>query len=120
MSNTVQNVLDKLSTVFETTEEMLNEWNGEGCLQFPALMASIAVKLNWDEKQVREADPLVRYYVRNNANWHVTRGAHGGIMRLSDKQKKEAAKQAKDALKSQMKASIEAKTNPTTPVTDSE
>lgn len=120
MSNTVQNVLDKLSTVFTVTEEMLNDWSGEGCLQFPALMASIAVKLNWDEKQVREADPLVRYYVRNNPNWHVTRGAHGGIMRLSDKQNRESAKQAKDALKAQMKAAIEAQTTSTAPATDSE
>lgn len=121
--NKIQNALDKLSTVFEATEEMLNDWNGEGCLQFPALMASVAVKLGLNEKQVRETDPLVRFYVRNNPDWHVTRGAHGGIMRISDKKSKEDAKAAKAALKAQMKASIENKTAPNdtaTPATDSE
>ncbi len=118
--NTVQSVLDKLSTVFSVTEEILNDWNGEGCLQFPALMASVAVKLGLNEKQVRETDPLVRYYVRSNPNWHVTRGAHGGIMRVSDKKSKEDALAAKAALKAQMKAAIENKTASVTPATDSE
>lgn len=109
MSTTVQSVLDKLNNVFVVTEEMLNDWSGEGCLQFPALMASVAVKLNLDEKQIREIDPIVRYYVRNNPNWHVTRGAHGGIMRLTDKQTKDNAKAQKASLKAQMKAEIEKK-----------
>jgi hypothetical protein len=113
--NTVQDVLDKLSPVFQATEEMLNEWNGEGCLQFPVLMASVAVKLGLNEKQVRETDPLVRYYVRNNPNWYVTRGAHGGIMRVSDRKSKEDARAAKAALKAQMRAAIESKAAPDSP-----
>jgi hypothetical protein len=65
--------------------------------------------LNWDEKQLREADPFVRKYVRSHPDWHVTRGAHGGIMRASEKQKKEAAKAAKELASKQMKDAIEAK-----------
>ena len=113
MSNTVQAVLDKLAPLFQTTDEVLTEWasgQSEGNLQFPVLLGMMAVKLNWDEKQVRENDPLVRFYVRNNPEWYVTRGAHGGIMRATEKQKKEADKAAKEAARAQMKAAIEAKT----------
>lgn len=112
MSNTVQTVLDKLAPLFKTTDEVLTEWSAgksEGNLQFPVLLGMIAVKMNWDEKMLRENDPLVRYYVRNNPEWHVTRGAHGGIMRATDKQSKVAAKQAKDAIKAQLAAAIDAK-----------
>ena len=113
MSNTVQTVLDKLASLFQVTDEVLGEWangNKEGNLQFPILLGMIAVKLNWDEKQVRENDPLVRFYVRLNPEWYVTRGAHGGIMRATEFQKKETAKAAKAAAKAQMQAAIEAKT----------
>jgi hypothetical protein len=126
MSNTVQTVLDKLDPLFKTTDEILTEWSAgksEGNLQFPVLLGMIAVKMNWDERQLRENDPLVRYYVRNNPEWHVTRGAHGGIMRATDKQNKVAAKAAKDAVKAQLVAAIDAKTASnvsTEPVVDSD
>lgn len=113
MSKTVQTVIDKLAPLFQTTDEVLTEWsNGksEGNLQFPVLLGMIAVKMNWDEKQLRENDPLVRFYVRNNPEWYVTRGAHGGIMRATDKQNKEAVKAAKEAVKAQLQAVINAKT----------
>jgi hypothetical protein len=109
MSKIVQDILDKLNPLFSATEEVLSEWTGEGNLQFPVLLGMMAVKLGWDEKQVRENDPLVRYYVRNNPDWYVTRGAHGGIMRATDKQKKEAVKLAKEAAKAQVQAAVEAK-----------
>ena len=111
MNNSTQTVLDELTNVYAITDLVLNEWKdkGKGNLQFPDLLGMIAVKLNWDEKQMREADPLVRYYVRKHPDWYVTRGAHGGIMRTEDKQKKEQAKTAKSSIKDQMKAAIEAK-----------
>lgn len=109
MSDVIQSVTEQLSAMFKATDEILNEWQGEGNLQFPNLMGMMAVKMNWNEKQVREADPIVRFYIRNNPEWYVTRGAHGGIMRATDRQKKEQVKAAKEALKQQMKATIEAK-----------
>lgn len=124
MSKTVQDVLDRLSPLFQATDDVLAAWNGEGNLQFPTLLGMMAVKLNWDEKQVRENDPLVRYYVRNNPDWYVTRGAHGGIMRSTEKQKKEQAKLAKEAAKAQVLAAVEAKvaaataSNNTSTITD--
>jgi len=109
MNEVIRATLDRLSDIFTVTDEVLNEWKSEGNLQFPVLLGMIAVKMNWDEKQVREADPLIRFYIRNNPDWHVTRGAHGGIMRSSDKQKKDVAKSNKDLIKKQMQAIIDAK-----------
>lgn len=108
-NDTIQKVLDELVPIFQAADTALNEWTGDGNLQFPVLLGMMAVKLNWDEKQVREADPLVRIYVRRHPDWFVTRGAHGGIMRSAEKQKKEAAKLAKDIAKKQMADAVEAK-----------
>lgn len=117
----IENVLKELTGLFQVTDQVINEWNGEGNLQFPVLLGMMAVKLNWDEKQVREADPFVRKYVRSHPDWYVTRGAHGGIMRASEKQKKEAAKAAKDLAKKQMKDAIEAQAaGQTTPAANSD
>lgn len=94
----------------EATEQVLSEWTGEGNLQFPQLVGMIAVKHNWSEKEVRDRDPIIRSYVRKHSNWHVTRGAHGGIMRATAKQAKDAAKAVKDTAKQAMRDAIEAKT----------
>jgi hypothetical protein len=107
MSNEIDDVLDLLKPLFTATDEVLSEWNGTGNLQFPILLGSLAAKLNWDEKQVRENDPLVRFYIRHHKDWHVTRGAHGGIMKMSEKQKKEAVKAAKESVKKQIQSAIE-------------
>lgn len=107
----------------EATEQALSEYTGEGNLQFPALVEMIALKYNWSEKDVRDRDPIIRSYVRKHKDWHVTRGAHGGIMRAAAKQAKDAAKNVKDVAKQQMRDAIEAKTaaqNAQTNNTDSE
>lgn len=115
MSDLIQSLTEQLTTMFKVTDEILGEWQGEGNLQFPNLMGMMAVKMNWNEKQVRENDPIIRFYIRNNPDWHVTRGAHGGIMRATERQKKEQVKLAKEALKQQMKSTIEAKIAANTP-----
>lgn len=107
MSDTTTKVFSQLSTIFSATEEALTQWQGEGNMQFPTLLGMLATKFAWTDKQVREIDPLIRYYVRNSDDWYVTRGAKGGIMRNSDKVKKQEALSAKEALKKQMKAKIE-------------
>lgn len=110
MSN-ISVVLDNLSEIFQTTEDTLSDWKGDGNLQFPALMGMLALKLNWTDKDMREADPLVRYYVRRHPDWYVTRGAHGGIQRMSEKLKKEAHKLAKEEAKRKMQEAIDAEVN---------
>jgi hypothetical protein len=109
MSDHIDTVLDNMVGIFNATDEVLNNWNGEGNLQFPALFGLMAVKMGWGDKEVREADPIIRYYIRRHPEWHVTRGAHGGIMRISDKQKKEEAKTTKNSVKKQLQAALEAK-----------
>lgn len=112
MSDPIQIAMDRLTPIFKVVDEVLGEWSkdikSEGCLQFPVLMGMLAVKTDWTDKQARENDPFIRWYVRNHPEWHVTRGAHGGIMKAEDKQKKEAAKNAKLAAKADMKAALEA------------
>lgn len=103
-----QKVLNELSELFDVTDQALSEWTGEGNLQFPQLLLKMAVRLNWSDKQMREADPFVRKYVRSHPDWYVTRGAHGGIMRSSEKQKKEELRVAKETAKKQLQDQIEA------------
>jgi hypothetical protein len=108
MSDTINSNLETLRALFQKTDQVLSEWTGEGNLQVPILLGMMAVRFNWDEKQVRDYDPFVRYHVRNHPDWHVTRGAHGGIMRASEKQKKEAILLAKTIAKKQMVDALEA------------
>jgi len=105
--NNAKNVIDDFSIVFETIEDTLNDWTGDGNLQFPALMGMLALKLNWIDKDMREADPIVRYYVRRHPDWYVTRGAHGGIQRMTEKLKKDAQRQAKEDAKRKMQEAID-------------
>jgi hypothetical protein len=110
MSNdTIHNTLEDLRALYEHVEVVLSEWKGEGNLQFPTLFGMLASKLNWDEKAVRENDPIIRFYIRKHPEWHVTRGAHGGIQRVSDREKKLAAQKAKASHKEDLKAAIAAK-----------
>jgi hypothetical protein len=109
MSDTIETNLENIRALFTATDQFLSEWKEEGNLQIPELIKTMTRSLNWDEKTVRDNDPLIRYHVRHHPDWHVVRGAHGGIMRASDKQKKEAAKQAKDLAKQTMVAALEAR-----------
>jgi hypothetical protein len=109
MNRNIQTQIDELTPIWTATDEVLDDWKGEGCLQLPILMGMLAVKFNWSDKQMRENDPFVRRYLRHHDKWHVTRGAHGGIMKLSDKQKKDAEKEAKDLARKQVEAAVAAK-----------
>ena len=91
----VEKIFSEMEQLFDATDEALNEWTGEGNLQIPVLLGMVSLKLNLDEKQVRKADPFIREYVRNHPDWYVTRGAHGGIMKSAEKNKKEKAKAEK-------------------------
>jgi hypothetical protein len=104
----VQSFLGEQAPYLSVVEEILNEWTGEGCLQFPTLMGTVQLKMSWDEKTARAKEPIIREFVRNHSTWYVTRGAHGGIMRRAEKQKKEAEKAAKLQAKAELTAAIEA------------
>jgi hypothetical protein len=105
----IQSFLDSKISMLLAVDEFLSAWNGEGCLQFPNLLGSIQAKLGWDDKQLRANDPIIREYIRNHPDWYVTRGAHGGIMRMSEKQKKEELLAAKIKAKADLNAILDAK-----------
>lgn len=110
MNNTAkEKIMSEISELIDATDDALNNWTGDGNLQFPVLLGIIGTKQGWDERQARRADPFVREYVRNHPDWYVTRGAHGGIMKASDQQKKNAAKIAKETVKKQIQEVIDAK-----------
>ncbi len=104
-----ERLMAEFGSLFDATDEALSAWQGEGNLQFPHLLTTLTVKLKWDEKTMRENDPIVRKIVRSHPDWYVTRGAHGGIMRATEKQKKDAVKAAKDLAKKQLQEAIDAK-----------
>ena len=114
MSNptSIQSFLDSQVSYLLVVEEILNEWKGDGCLQFPNLMSTLIIKMDWQDKEgektARAKEPIIREYVRTHPDWHVTRGAHGGIMRASEKQKKEDARLAKEKAKAEVNAALEA------------
>lgn len=108
----IQSYLDSKIPMFQVVDEVLNDWTGEGCLQFPTLMGTVTAKLGWigkeGDKIARANEPIIRDYVRNHPDWYVTRGAHGGIMRASEKQKKEEARLAKEKARAELTAVLEA------------
>ena len=118
MSDAIGSILGNLDMLFQETDKALSEWLTErdklaekdrGNLQFPKLMEKMILTQNWDDDQSREADPIIRYYVRKHPDWHVTRGAKGGIMPVAEKQNKEAVKLAKEAARVAVEAAIAAK-----------
>ena len=104
----IQSFLDGQTSMLLAVDEALSDWKGEGCLQFPILMGTLTVKLGWDNETQRKKEPIIREYVLNHPDWYVTRGAHGGIMRRSEKEQKDAAKAAKDKAKAELNAALEA------------
>lgn len=109
MSDAIDNNLQTIQRLWQQTEEVLSEWTGEGNLQVPVLLGMMAVRFNWNEKQVRDFDPMIRFHLRNHPDWYMTRGVKGGIQRASERQKKEAALQARALVKQQMQAVLDAK-----------
>jgi|SRR5277367_3181344 len=116
MSNPVhiQSFLDGKVPMLLVVDEVLSDWRGEGCFQFPVLLGQVQLKMGWNDdeegkKQLRSNDPIIREYIRNHPDWYVTRGAHGGIMRRSEKYKKEAVAEAKRKAKEEMNAELDAK-----------
>ena len=109
MNETVKLMLEEDQVIYEATDAVFNNWNWNSNLKIPDLLGMLAVKLNWDDKQLKEADSVVRRYIRRHPDWDITRGATGGVQPMFAKQKKDAAKQAKAAVKQQLKAQIDAK-----------
>jgi len=109
MTDPVESFLDNQRPLLKLVDEMLDEWKSETCYQVPQLLLNMGARLNWNSEQLRKFDPIVRAYLKDHPVWYVTRGAHGGIMKRAEHNKKEADKAAKEAAKQALKAQLEAK-----------
>lgn len=87
-----QETLNNIGNIFTTTDEMLAAWTEEGKLPVPTLIGRVSSKLGWNDKQYKENDPIVRYYLRRHDNYKVALGAYGGIERLADFEKRTSFK----------------------------
>lgn len=109
MIDPVELFLSELKPILNVVNEMLDAWKGDSCYQIPKLVEALSVKFDWDAEAARRHDPIIRAYLKNHPTWHVTRGAHGGIMRRAEFDKKEFAKAAKERAKQDIKAALAAK-----------
>ena len=103
--------------------KVLEGWKFESNYQFPELVKSVTKELNLtDERDLKEVDAHVRYFVRKNPNYKAKRGAHGGIALASTEAQREAAKaarlQAKADAAAKVEATLAASTSSTPAVTD--
>jgi hypothetical protein len=109
MNDSIKASLATLEVLFEQVDNELNDYKDEKCLEVPTLIGVLATKYGWNEKEVKENDHLVRFYIRRHPDWVITRGAHGGITRRSNIQAKIQAKANKEAAKKLIKDAIDAK-----------
>lgn len=87
-------------------------------LQFPMMLSKVGeelASLNFDAKQIKEAEPLIRFYIHNHDVFCSSRGRSGGVELRDNKAAREADKAAKDAIKAQLKSVIDAKMATATP-----
>jgi hypothetical protein len=110
MSDAIEQFLNEQKSMLKLVDEILGAWNyGQGCYQLPALIGALSLRLNWDSEQARRNDPIIRAYLKDHPTWYVRRGANGGVMERSEHEKKEAAKQAKEIAKQEIRLALAAK-----------
>ena len=110
--NNVKESVDFCESIFKETEAALSEHKGNENIQLPALHAIVTSRLNVPPHKIKEVDPFMRFYVRNHPDYHVTRGAKGGVEKMSSFLKKESDKEAKESAKKVVAAQVAAKTAP--------
>ena len=99
MNNNINEVLSKIGKIYEAADEIFYSWDGPGLLQVPNFMGMLAVKLDIEDKEIRNIDPLIRFYLKHHADFYIARGAKGGIDRRSNKTEKDNIKNQKDIIK---------------------
>lgn len=105
----IQQACIDFQTIFLTVDKILNDWEENGNYQIPLLIANLSTELNWTLKQIKQYDPIVRQYLRKHPLYHITAGAGGGVMRISDKLKKQELISAKMKAREEVQAELDAK-----------
>ena len=108
MNDNVKKVSQELEPVLEAVEKELIGWTSDKCMQFPSLLNSLAVALDWTDEDKRRYDHVVRFYIWKHPEWTSIRGAKGGITRRDKVKLKADAKQAQAAIKAQLEAKLDA------------
>lgn len=115
MSEHVKQAVEEAEKIFAATEEsLLKDWDRKENLQFPNLLRYVVSRLNADSKMATKIDLYMRAFVREHADYYVSRGAKGGIMLRSvfnvRENKKAAVEAAKLVIKQQIADKIAAST----------
>lgn len=76
--------LQKIEQLFTQTDEALSELH-DASLFFPNLMEFMATKFQWNVKELREYEPVIRFYVRNHNDYEIKAGIKGGIKKRTEK-----------------------------------
>jgi hypothetical protein len=109
MSN-IDNFFNIKRQMLSIVDDILAEsFNGKDDVkvQFPNLLSQVQQKLGWSDKQFRHNDPIIREYIRTHPDWYVALGAFGGIMKASERNKKEAIVEAKKKVKEEINAALD-------------
>lgn len=111
MKDSVKNYLSFCQEVAEATEQALVDYFAKSSenLQFPTLVTTVSTLIKCDVKTVGDVDQQVRQYVRRHDDYHVSRGAKGGIMPRASYDKRQAAKKQ---ILAQVDAKVAAATAP--------
>lgn len=92
-------ITNHLQEIFLATEAALDDWKGEGCLQFSVLFKMVGIKMGADDDQVKLYDPIIRFFISQHSQYSSRRGARGGVIRIEDKLRMEKAKKEKETRK---------------------
>jgi len=115
MSDFHKKIGEDLFVIYEKIDEALSEWDWSKNMQFPTLLANVAVKMGVndisDEKeakrQIRKLDNVIRYYIDEHPSWISKRGATGGVQPALAANKKAELKAATLLAKKALKEQIE-------------
>lgn len=93
----IQLFTDSLQETFINLEQILSEFDyDKGCYQIPILLMEFQKIMNWDDKEARAMDPIIRQYINKSSKYVITKGAGGGVTLREKKKEKQAQKLAKE------------------------
>lgn len=114
MTNNIQPSIDFITQVFTTTNTILTECDWKQTEHYPvaALVTMVSSKVSgMTPQRLKDLDPLVRFFIRDNPDYFIGTGSKGGVQRTADRQAKEVAAAAKAVAKKELQAKLDADTS---------
>ncbi len=110
MTTPIDNFLDFSRSICQEAQKILDEHNFKENLQIPHLHLAVVARLKiLDADHMKDADSIIRMFVRHHGGYGITRGAKGGIMPIAKMQAKQALKDKKEQLKQELMQELEIK-----------